>query len=217
VNAIESLVMSRTFAAFMVASLILALTPGPGVLYIVTRTLGHGRKAGLASVYGVALGNLANASVAAVGLAAVLSTSSTAFTLVKLAGALYLILLGIKTLRARPAAHELERPDSVSPVGAFRDGFMVALLNPKTALFFAALLPQFITSRAVAFDQSLILGCVFVFIAMCTDTMYALSASMLAGSIVRGSMWRPLGRYVSGVALIGLGVSAALVSPRSAK
>jgi threonine/homoserine/homoserine lactone efflux protein len=125
--------------------------------------------------------------------------------------------LGIKTLRERPAAPEVARPDSVSPAAAFRDGFMVALLNPKTALFFAALLPQFITSSAFAFDQSLILGCVFVFIAMCTDTMYALSASLLAGSIVRRSMWRPLGRYVSGVSLIGLGLCAALVSPRSAK
>jgi threonine/homoserine/homoserine lactone efflux protein len=209
--------MSRTFAAFLFASLILALTPGPGVLYIVTRTLGHGRKAGLASVYGVALGNLANASVAAVGLAAVLSTSSAAFTVVKLAGALYLILLGIKTLRERPAAPEVARPDSVSPAAAFRDGFMVALLNPKTALFFAALLPQFITSSAFAFDQSLILGCVFVFIAMCTDSMYALSASLLAQSLVRRPIWRPLGRYVSGVTLIGLGLCAALASPRSAK
>jgi threonine/homoserine/homoserine lactone efflux protein len=217
VNGIESLLGSRTFAAFLIASLILALTPGPGVLYIVTRTLAHGRKAGLASVCGVALGNLANATVAAVGLAAVLSASAVAFTVVKLAGALYLILLGIKTLRARPATLVVTRAEGVSPVAAFRDGFMVALLNPKTALFFAALLPQFISPGAPAFAQSLILGCVFVFIAMCTDTMYALSASMLAQSLVRGSMWRGLGRHISGVCLIGLGLWTALASPRPAR
>ena len=207
----------NTIEAFVIASLILALTPGPGVLYIITRTLGHGRKAGLASVYGVALGNLANATVAAVGLAAVLSASAAAFTVVKLAGAIYLVLLGIKTLRAQPVAHALARAERISPVAAFRDGFMVALLNPKTTLFFAALLPQFINPGAGALPQSLILGCVFVFIAMCTDSMYALSASLLAQSLVRRPIWLPLGRYVSGVTLIGLGLCAALASPRSAK
>lgn len=98
---IGTYVTSPTFVAFLIASLILAVTPGPGVLYIVTQTLGQGRKAGLASVWGIALGNLGNAAAASVGLAAVLAASSTAFVVVKLAGAAYLVFLGIKALRTK--------------------------------------------------------------------------------------------------------------------
>src|ERR1017187_7702159 len=98
---IGTLFTSPTFVAFIVASLILAITPGPGVVYIVTQTLGQGRKAGLASIGGIALGNLGNASAASVGLAAVFAASSTAFVVVKLAGAAYLVFLGIKALRER--------------------------------------------------------------------------------------------------------------------
>src|SRR5580692_1145427 len=100
---IESLVMSPQFATFLIASLLLAITPGPGVIYILTRTLSQGRAAGLASVCGIALGNLANAAVASLGLAVVIAASSTAFTVVKFVGAAYLVFLGVHTLRAKPA------------------------------------------------------------------------------------------------------------------
>lgn len=214
---IETLLKAPTFAAFLFASLILAVTPGPGVIYIVTRTLGQGRKAGLASVGGIAVGNLGNAAAASVGLAAVLAASASAFTVVKLAGAAYLVYLGINQLRASPAAGVAARPIHAPPGRLFRDGFFVALLNPKTALFFAALLPQFINPGASPLGQSLGLGCVFVSIAMCTDTLYVLTASALAPARWRRSRWRPYSRYVAAATFIGLGLYAALASPRTAK
>jgi len=214
---IGTFVTSPTFVAFLIASLILAVTPGPGVLYIVTQTLGQGRKAGLASVCGIALGNLGNASAASVGLAAVFAASSTAFVVVKLAGAAYLVCLGVKALRTKATIEGGVRANHTSPARLFRDGLFVALLNPKTALFFAALLPQFINPSASPLGQTLVFGCVFVSIAVCTDTIYVLTASAMASSIRRRSGWRPYGRYLSAATFIGLGVYAAFASPRSAK
>jgi threonine/homoserine/homoserine lactone efflux protein len=213
-----SLLMSPRFAAFLLASLILAITPGPGVIYILTRTLSQGRGAGLASVGGIALGNLANAAVAALGLAVVIASSAAAFALVKLLGAAYLVFLGVQALRSAPAA----KPDAAqgAPVSAgrlFRSAFLVALLNPKTALFFAALLPQFIPPGAAPLAQTLFLGAVFVAIALCTDSLYVLIAASLAHSIRRRSRWRPYGRYVSAATFMGLGVYAALSSSRAGK
>jgi threonine/homoserine/homoserine lactone efflux protein len=185
--------MSSTFAAFLLASLILAVTPGPGVIYIVTRTLGQGRNAGLASIAGIALGDFGNATAASAGLAALLSASATAFVVVKLAGAAYLIFLGGKALWARSVAPVTANRIRESPSRLFRDGFFVALLNPKTALFFAALLPQFIDPGASPLRQSLALSGVFVSIAMCTDTIYMLTASALAPAISRRGSSRSFG------------------------
>jgi threonine/homoserine/homoserine lactone efflux protein len=207
---LQGTVSSPAFAAFIVASLILALTPGPGVIYLVTRTLSGGRKTGLASIGGIALGDLGNAVAASVGLAAVLSASAAAFAVVKFAGAGYLIFLGVRALRAPAAAH------TAAPVKSrFRDAFWVALLNPKTALFFAALMPQFIDPHRSALGQSLLLGGVFVAIAMCTDTLYVLAASALAPAI--SSRRLTYGKYLSAAAFIGLGVYAAFASPRSSR
>jgi threonine/homoserine/homoserine lactone efflux protein len=214
---IEMLVTSSSFAAFLVASLILAVTPGPAVIYVVTRTLGQGRKAGLSSVGGIALGNLGNAAAASVGLAAVLAASSTAFLVVKLTGAAYLVYLGLRALYARPTAESVGRPTVASPGRLLRDGFLVAFLNPKTALFFAALLPQFITPGTSPLAQSLMLSGVFVCIAMCTDSLYVLTAATLGARLRQRASWRPFGRYVTGATFIGLGVYAALASPRNTK
>jgi threonine/homoserine/homoserine lactone efflux protein len=214
---IQVLLTSPTFAAFLVASLILAVTPGPGVIYIVTRTLGQGRKAGFASIAGIALGDFGNASAASLGLAALLSASAAAYVIVKLAGAAYLIYLGVKALWARSAAPLAASRLRESPARLFRDGFLVSLLNPKTALFFAALLPQFINPGASPLWQSLILSCIFVAMAMCTDTIYMLTASALGPAISRRGSARPYGRYISAAAFIGLGVYAALANPRSTR
>lgn len=214
---IVSLVMSAQFATFLLASLILAITPGPGVIYVLTRTLSQGRGAGLASVCGIALGNLANAAVASLGLAFVIAASATAFAAVKFLGAAYLVFLGLQALRARPAEEPDDAPRSLSPGRLFRAAFLVALLNPKTALFFAALLPQFIHPSAAPLAQTFFLGSVFVVIALCTDTIYVFAAAALATSIRRRSKWRPYGRYVSAATFMGLGVYAALASPRMGK
>ena len=206
-----------TLAAFLFASLLLAATPGPGVLYIVTRTLAQGRRAGLASVAGVALGNLGNALAAALGLAALLAVSSLAFVVVKFAGAAYLIWLGVQALRAAAPP-----PGSVAATAPqarriLRDGFLVALLNPKTALFFVAFLPQFIDPAASAALQSVAFGAAFVAIAACTDTAYVLAASAAAPALGKLRGAQTVGRYVTAAVYIGLGVFTAASGSRSAK
>lgn len=199
-------------SAFLIASLLLAVTPGPGVLYIVARSLGEGRRSGLASVAGVALGNFGNALAAAFGLAALFAISTLAFTLVKYAGAAYLVYLGIQMWR-RPAV----APGDVPPMSlhsVFRDGFVVALFNPKTTLFFAAFLPQFMRADAAPLPQSLTLGALFVAIAAVTDSLYALGAGALAPLLKRLRDSPALGRRLGGSLFIGLGVFAALTGQR---
>ncbi len=215
----EGFASGPLLAAFLLSSLVLAATPGPGVLYIVTRTLAQGRRAGLASVMGVAAGNLGNAVGASVGLAALFAVSSLAFTVVKFAGAAYLVWLGVKALRAAPAG--ATEPDAGTPgpqAGRiFRDGFLVALLNPKTALFFAAFLPQFMVAGASPLLQSVGFGVAFVLIAACTDTAYVLAAGAAAPALaeLRGGV--ALGRWATAAVFIGLGVFAAASGSRSAK
>lgn len=199
-------------SAFLIASLILAVTPGPGVFYIVARSLAQGRSAGLASVAGVAAGNFGNALAATVGLAALFAVSSLAFAIVKYAGAAYLIYLGIQMLRQPVAA-----PADAPPVPArlvFRDGFVVALLNPKTTLFFAAFLPQFMNTAAAPLPQSLTLGALFVLIAALTDSLYALTAGALAPLLYRLRGRQTLGRRPGGSLFIGLGLFTALTGQR---
>jgi threonine/homoserine/homoserine lactone efflux protein len=209
------LFMSSTFNMFLIASFILAITPGPGVIYIVTHALRQGRRAGLASVLGIALGNLSNAAAASLGLAALLSASAGAFTVLKLAGAAYLVFLGIKTFLARRAAAPVKSRNTGTRL--FVDGFFVALLNPKTALFFAALLPQFIDPAAAPLGQSLTLGAVFVSIAACTDSMYVLAAAALSRTLSENSAAQSLSRYVSALTFILLGVYAAVATPRTSR
>ena len=216
---------TSTFVAFLAASLVLAVTPGPGVIYIVTRTLAQGRLAGASSVAGVACGNMLNAVGAAVGLAALFAVSALAFSVVKFAGAAYLIWLGIKMLRSGAAS--TAPAAALAPAGAqvragrvFRDGVLVALLNPKTTIFFAAFLPQFMQPSAPALPQALLLGAIFVVVAACSDLAYVTLASWLAPRFARaGGAARAgrYGRYASGGALIALGVASALAEPRGAK
>jgi threonine/homoserine/homoserine lactone efflux protein len=207
---------SPTFAMFLLASLVLAITPGPGVIYLVSRTLAGGRRAGLASVGGVALGDFANAALASVGLAALLSVSARAFTLVKFAGAAYLVYLGIREmLRAHRARGEPARRP-VSGQRAFRDGFVVALLNPKTALFFGAFLPQFVDPARSPLAQSLALGAAFVAVAVCTDTLYVLAAARLGPRIARVGLPPAMSR-LAGVSFIALGLVVACSDSRPAR
>lgn len=197
--------------AFIAASLALTLTPGPAVVYVVARTLAQGRVYGCASVIGVALGNFANAVGAAIGLAALFAVSSVAFTAIKWAGAAYLLYLGIQMWR-RPALVT----DQPQPVPAkslrrvFRDGFLVAMLNPKTTLFFAAFLPQFLDSHASPLVQTLALGAVFCAIAACTDLMYVALASLIAPRLARGARQAVWGNRIAGTSFIGLGVLTAV-------
>lgn len=204
------------FSAFLLASLVLAVTPGPVVIYVVTRSLVQGRRSGLVSVAGVALGNLGNALAASVGLAALFAISSIAFSVVKYAGALYLVYLGVQMLGASPVENSMDIPATVSLKRVFRDGFVVALLNPKTTVFFAAFLPQFLTAGAPPMVQGMVLGSLFVAIATITDSTYALAAGAAAPAL-RGNVIRRIGRRLGGGVFIGLGVFTALAGSRGAK
>jgi len=198
--------------AFIGASLVLALTPGPAVVYIVARTVAQGRACGLASVLGVALGNLANAVGAALGLAALFAVSASAFTVVKWAGAAYLVVLGVRMWLAVPAGLDTAAPAApVQPLRrVFRDGFVVALLNPKTSLFFAAFLPQFMDAHANALVQTLSLAGIFIAIAACTDLMYVLTASAVASRLNRAARPALWGNRIAGTSFIGLGLLTAM-------
>ena len=210
----DSLPTSASLLAFLFASLLLAITPGPGVFYIVTRSLSQGRQAGLASVAGVALGNWGNSIGAAVGLSALFALSAMAFYVVKYAGAAYLVYLGVRNL-LRPSGSEVPAAPGDRQGSVFRDGFVVALLNPKTALFFSAFLPQFINPHSSALRQSLALGALFVLIASITDTVYALAASAIAPSLTRARSWLRAGRYLTASVFIGLGLFAAFADSRN--
>lgn len=192
---------------FLIASFILCVTPGPGVTFIVTRSIADGRRAGLGSVVGVALGNSVSALVAAFGLAAVFAVSTLAFHAVRYAGAAYLVYLGVQALRgAGRSGGETEQRSTGRVV---RDGLAIATLNPKTALFFAAFVPQFVTPGPGATIQTLALSLLFVLMALTTDSAYALAASFL-GDRISGVKLKRTGRFVSGGVYIGLGALAAV-------
>jgi len=204
-------------SAFLVASLVLAVTPGPAVFYIVTRSTTQGRRVGLASAVGIAVGNLANMVAASLGLGALFALSSLAFTVVKYAGAVYLVYLGIRALGG-PQGERLRVEPSTSPLtGAFRDGLIVALFNPKTTLFFAAFLPQFLGKGEAPTLQSVVLGSLFVALAAITDSAYALAAGSLSPTLARARGVRALGRYGTAGVLIGLGVFAAVAGSREGR
>lgn len=207
----------KLLTAFFIASIILAVTPGPGVIYVVTRTLAQGRTAGLTSVAGVAIGNLGNAIGASIGLAALFAISSLAFTIVKYAGAAYLVYLGIKALRAS-VAQAMPTEFGAARLGLiFRDGFVVALLNPKTTIFFAAFLPQFMNPAGSAIPQTMLLGTIFVMIAAVTDSLYVLAAGVIAPLLTRARGASAAGRYAAATAFIGLGIFTAFAGERTSK
>ena len=197
-----------TFGLFVVAALALLLVPGPAVLYVVARSVDQGRPAGLASVLGVGIGSLVHIAFAAIGLSALLASSAAAFSVVKWLGAGYLIWLGLQRLLARD---EEEGPVTLEPERLsriFLQGVVVNVLNPKTALFFLAFLPQFVDADSGrVWSQALVLGFVFVGLGLVTDSLYALAAGTVGGLIRRR---RRALRYGSGGVFIGLGATAAL-------
>src|SRR5919198_2424252 len=193
--------------AFLAAAVVLAAIPGPGMLYVLARTLAHGRSAGLRSTLGTAAGGLGHVVAAAVGLSALLMTSALAFSAVKYAGAAYLIWLGVRTL-----AGLREPAEEVRDIGgpAFRQGMLTELLNPKTALFFLTFLPQFVQpERGPVAPQLLALGCVSVALNSSADLVVAAVAGRARGALRAGSRWVRRQRAFSGVALIALGGYAA--------
>jgi threonine/homoserine/homoserine lactone efflux protein len=201
---------------FAIAALALIVIPGPAVLYIVSQSVGHGRKSGLAAVAGVELVAFVHVAGAALGVSAIIASSATAFSVLKLAGGAYLIVLGIKRLRERdPGAGGEGVPARVRPLKAtFRQGMIVSALNPKTALFFLAFLPQFVDpERGHAALQAAVLGVLFVAIATLSDSVWALGSGSFATLLRASARARRVERYASGGILVGLGVLATLAHP----
>jgi threonine/homoserine/homoserine lactone efflux protein len=195
---------------FAAASLALLLVPGPSVLYIVTRSVSQGRSAGLISVLGVHVGSIVHVAAAALGLSALLASSATAFAVVKYAGAAYLVWLGIQKLRQRDATPTHEAPP-VPRGRLFTQGIVVNVLNPKTAIFFLAFLPQFVDpARGPVAVQIIVLGTCFIGLGVLSDSGYALLAGLLAGRIRRTVRARRQLDRASGVVFLGLGAGAAL-------
>src|SRR2546421_8907056 len=200
-----------TMALFLLAALGLLLIPGPSVLYIITRSVAQGKRAGLASVLGVELAGLMHAAAAALGLSALLLTSALAFSIVKYLGAAYLIYLGLRTLLSRHESSQTPVPAPQSFSRLFGQGFLVQLLNPKTALFFYAFLPQFVDpARGAVTGQILVFGVLFVLLACCTDSLYALLGSTVGKLLTRNVRFHRAQRYVTGGVYIVLGVTAAI-------
>ena len=201
----------HTFLIFAAASAAFLAVPGPSVIYIVSRSLAEGRRAGVVSALGIQGGGLVHVIAATIGVSALLASSATAFSVVKYAGAAYLIYLGIRKLR-----HGEDEAEGVGgPVPRrqlFWQGVIVNSLNPKTALFFLAFLPQFVDpDRGAVAPQVLALGVLFLVLATLSDSTYALVAGSVRGWL--GERKRALAR-VSGCSYVGLGVLAAL-SPGS--
>jgi threonine/homoserine/homoserine lactone efflux protein len=201
---------------FAIAALALIVIPGPAVLYIISQSVGHGRRSGLAAVAGVELGAFVHVTGAALGVSAIIASSATAFSALKLAGGAYLVVLGIKRLRERDAGPGGDDvPARVRPLRAtFRQGMIVSALNPKTALFFLAFLPQFVDpQRGHAALQAVVLGVLFVAIATLSDSIWALGSGSFATLLRASARARRVERYVSGGILVGLGVLATLAHP----
>ena len=198
-----------TIALFSLAAVALAVVPGPAVAYIVTQSVDKGRRAGLVSALGVASGGIVHVAAAIVGLSALIASSATAFTAVKLVGAAYLIIVGIR----RILGQDDEETTEAAPADLrrlYRQGAVVNVLNPKTALFFLAFLPQFVDpDRGSVTLQIAVLGLLFAAIALVSDATYALLADALAGRIRRTGTGARIRRYLTGGIFIALGVSTA--------
>ena len=199
----------NSLVSFAIASVALLVIPGPAVIYIVNRSVANGRSIGLASVLGLELGTFMHVLAATVGLSAILATSENAFNIVKYLGASYLVLVGLRTISRQPQEVD-SSADAMTKVQAFCQGFIINTLNPKVALFFLSFLPQFIdpqkSSNAL---QSLSLGAVFVICGFVTDGIYALTASSLRETLVKGKALPFIQQYVAGVVFVLLGVVAA--------
>ena len=198
-------------ALFAAAALALLVTPGPAVLYIVARSVEQGRLAGLVSDLGVHAATLIHVLAAVLGLSALLASSALAFGIVKYAGAAYLIWIGLRKLFGPASAPALDAAAGRHAYRRlFRDGFVVNLLNPKTALFFLAFLPQFVDpAKGHVASKVLVLGLLFILLGLVSDGCYALAASAAGGWLKRSRTYLAVERYVSGILFIGLGLTAA--------
>jgi len=200
---------------FVPAALALLLVPGPAVLYITARSANQGRMAGLISVLAIETANLIQAVAAALGLSAILLSSALAFDIVKYLGAAYLVYLGIRKLISPASQFQKEQFKRESLWRIYWQGFVVNILNPKTALFFFAFLPQFVNPHiGNTTGQTLLLGLIFVGLGTVTDSLYALAASSLGAKLAENKRFQKGQQYFTGLIYVGLGITTALTGSK---
>jgi threonine/homoserine/homoserine lactone efflux protein len=198
-----------TFLTYFSAALLLAIVPGPGMLYVLTRSLHGGRKEGMQSSLGTAVGGSVHVIAAALGLSAILAASSLAFTVVKYAGATYLIYLGVRMLleRLEPTTHT----DVRSTGNPFTQGLITEMLNPKTALFFLSFIPQFVDpAQGNVTLQFILLGSISVVLNTSADLIVTFFAGPIGERLRSSALWQRRQRVATGSAMIGLGVYVAV-------
>ncbi|WP_319244016.1 LysE family translocator [uncultured Propionivibrio sp.] len=195
-----------TFLTFLFAAAILAITPGPGIAYVVARTVAGGRREGFASCLGTGFGGLVHVFATALGLSLVLANSAWAFNLIKYIGAAYLIFMGVRILKRRKHSEIAPAASAQGTWRAFTEGALVEAFNVKTALFFVAFLPQFIVPSAVLVPQLVLLGCVCVLLNTLADVIAVFGAvHLLKSSATQAGRAKMLNR-ISGATMIVLGV-----------
>jgi threonine/homoserine/homoserine lactone efflux protein len=201
--------------AFAVAAITIAVIPGPGMLYVLARSLGGGRSVGMRSSVGTGIGGLVHVAAAAAGLSALIAASATAFTIVKYLGAAYLIWLGLRALLARDHAPSLGSA-TINSEGALRQGVLTEVLNPKTALFFLTFLPQFCQpENGPLAVQMIVLGTISVALNTLADVVVAHGAGRISEWLrTRPKAWRRQ-QVATGGILVGLGVYAAAAGHRA--
>lgn len=210
------MILPSRFLVFLSAALVLAVTPGPGIFYVLARSLRGGRREGVLSAAGTFLGGLVHVGAAAFGLSAILAASAVAFETVRYAGAAYLIYLGVRMIRGRDEAFGEDGMAAGAGRNTFLQGVMTEVLNPKTALFFLAFIPQFVSVRQghVA-AQFLALGTISVTLNTFADLVVACFAGPLGSRMTRNAKLRSRQRAASGAAMIGLGVYVATARARN--
>ncbi|MFZ1881699.1 MAG: LysE family translocator [Gaiellaceae bacterium] len=200
---------ASTLALFSLAAIALAIVPGPAVAYIVTQSVDKGRRAGIVSALGIASGGLVHVAAATVGLSALIASSAAAFTVVKLVGAAYLIAVGVRRILTRDEPEATVEVQETRLRRLYGQGVVVNVLNPKTALFFLAFLPQFVDRDRSVVPQVAILGLLFAAIALLSDLAYAVLADALAGRMRRSARAAWVRRFATGGIFIALGITAA--------
>ncbi len=199
---------------FLVAAVLLSIAPGPGMLYVLARTLHGGRREAVASILGTTVGGLAHVVAATLGLSAILLSSALAYSVLKYAGAAYLVYLGFRMIADSRQPLELRAAASGGSHATFRQGVLTEALNPKTAIFFFTFLPQFVSPGGNATLQFLLLGCISVVLNSTADVVVALLAAPLARSFERHPRWRRAQQAGCGVGLVGLGAYVAVGGER---
>lgn len=198
---------------FLAAAVLLAITPGPGIFYVLARSLAGGKREGIQSSLGTFVGGLFHVFAAALGLSAILTASAVAFHTVKYAGAAYLIWLGVRMIRTRAAEMTVEPSGPAN--GAFRQGILTEALNPKTALFFLSFIPQFVTpAHGHVFFQFALLGAISVSLNTAADLAVVGMASPLERKLRNSIRFRRRQRTASGIGMIGLGAYLALADAK---